>query len=182
MSGLNTSARTASSSPRTTASCLKARSRKTLLRQYGTLDDFLRHWSEAERKQVIIDELKDQGIPLEALRTAVPNGQHIDAFDLVAHIAFDQPPLTRQERANNVKKRNYFGKYGEQARAVLEALLEKYTDHGIADIEDSKVLELPPFNELGTKTQIRRGIFGSNERYSQALTELEHALYDRLSA
>ena len=90
--------------------------------------------------------------------------------------------MTRKERANNVKKRNYFGKYGEQARAVLEALLEKYTDHGIADIEDSKVLELPPFYELGTKTQIRRDIFGSNEQYSQALTELEHALYDRLSA
>ncbi len=161
---------------------LKGEIKKTLLRQYGTLDDFLRRWSETERKQVIIDELKDQGIPLEVLCTAVPNGQQIDAFDLVAHIAFDQPPLTRKERANNVKKRDYFGKYGEQARAVLEALLEKYTDHGIADIEDSKVLELPPFNELGTKTQIRRGIFGSNEQYSQALTELEHALYDRLSA
>jgi type I restriction enzyme, R subunit len=161
---------------------LKDEIKKTLIREFSTLDDFLRRWSEAERKQAVINELKEQGIPLDVLRESVPDGIQIDAFDLVAHIAFDQPPLTRKERANNVKKRDYFGKYGDQARAILEALLEKYADHGISNIEDPKILELPPFSELGTKTQIRRGIFGSNENYSQALTELEQAIYEKLSA
>ena len=161
---------------------LKDEIKKTLLRQFSTLDDFLRRWSEAERKQAVIDELKEQGIPLEVLCETVAGGTQIDAFDLIAHIAFDQPPLTRKERANNVKKRDLFGKYGDQARAVLEALLEKYADHGITNIEDPKILELPPFSELGTKTQIRRGIFGSNENYSQALTDLEQAIYEKMSA
>ena len=157
---------------------LKGEIKKALLREFASLDDFLLRWSSAERKQAVIDELKEQGVPLEVLREAVPDGEAIDAFDLVAHIAFDQPPLSRKERAENVKKRNYFGKYGDDARAVLEALLEKYSDHGISDIEDPKVLELPPLSDLGTKTQIRRGIFGSNENYSQALTELEQAIYN----
>ena len=161
---------------------LKGEIRKTLQAQFGSLGGFLRRWSEAERKQAVIDELKDLGIPLEALQQAVPNSEGVDVFDLVAHVAFDQKPLTRRERANNVKKRNYFGKYGEQAQAVLEALLEKYADHGIGDIEDSKVLELPPFDKYGTKTQIRRSIFGGADKYSQAISELERALYDQMSA
>ncbi len=161
---------------------IKDEIRKTLLHEFATLNDFLRRWSKAERKQAVIDELKDQGAPLEILHEAIPEGDRIDAFDLVAHIAFDQPPLTRWERANNVKKHNYFDKYGNQARAVLEALLEKYADHGISDIEDPKILELPPFDQIGTKTQIRRGIFGGNENYSRALTELEQAIYEKLSA
>lgn len=156
---------------------LKDEIKKTLRRQFTSLDAFLRRWNDAERKQAVIDELQQQGIPLPALSQAVPNGEELDAFDLVAHIAFDQKPLTRKERADNVKKRDYFAKYGDQARAVLEALLEKYADHGITDIEDAAVLELPPFTALGTKTQIRRGIFGSNENYSKAVTELENALY-----
>ena len=161
---------------------LKDEIKKTLLREFGTLDDFLRRWTEAKRKQAVIDELREQGIPLEVLREAVPKGEEIDPFDLVAHIAFDQPPLSRKERAANVKKHNYFGKYGDDARAVLEALLEKYADHGITDIEDPKILELPPFSKLGTKTRIRRGIFGGNEKFSQALTELEQAIYEKLTA
>jgi type I restriction enzyme R subunit len=88
--------------------------------------------------------------------------------------------LTRRERANQVKKRDIFGKYGEQARLVLEALLDKFADHGVQDIEDAKVLELPPFDQIGTKTQIRRGIFGSTENYAQAIHELEQALYDEM--
>ncbi|MGB3225450.1 MAG: DEAD/DEAH box helicase family protein [Desulforhopalus sp.] len=156
---------------------LKEVIKKTLRSEFATLTDFLRRWSEAERKQAIIDELKELDIPIEVLREAVPEGAKIDAFDLIAHIAFDQPPLTRKDRANNVKKRNYFGKYGEDARIVLEALLEKYADHGISNLEDPKILELPPFSELGTKTHIRRGIFGGPEKFSQALTELEQELY-----
>lgn len=161
---------------------LKEEIRKSLRREFASLDDFLRRWTEAERKQAVIEELREQGIPLDVLREAVPQGEVIDAFDLIAHIAFDQPPLSRRERANNVRKRNCFGQYGEEARAVLEALLEKYADHGISDIEDPKILELPPFNKIGSKTQIRRGIFGGNERYSQALTELEQAIYEKLTA
>lgn len=161
---------------------LKDDIKKSLQVQFGTLTDFLRRWTEAERKQVVIDELKEQGVPLEVLQQAVTNGNELDAFDLVAHVAFNQNPLTRRERANKVKKLNVFGKYGEQARAVLDALLEKYADHGITDIEDSTILELPPFTELGTKTQIRREIFGGNANYSQAITELENALYKQQSA
>ena len=161
---------------------LKDEIKKTLQREFATITDFLRRWSEADRKKAVLDELTEQGVSLEILREAVPDGAEIDVFDLIAHIAFDQPPLTRKERANNVKKRDYFGKYGEQARTVLDALLEKYADHGIIDIEDPKILELPPFSELGSKTQIRRGIFGGNDKYSQALTELEQAIYDKICA
>jgi type I restriction enzyme R subunit len=161
---------------------LKKDIQKTLRRQFASLEAFLLRWKEADRKQAVLDELREEGIPLETLSQAVPNGAALDAFDLVAHIAFDQKPLTRKERVENVKKRNYFAKYGDQARAVLEALLDKYADHGITDIEDSAILELPPFTTLGTKTQIRRGIFGSNENYSKAITELESALYDSEAA
>jgi len=156
---------------------LKEDIKKSLQAQFGSLTDFLRRWSEAERKQAILEELKDLGIPLEVLQQAVSNGEQLDAFDLVAHVAFNQKPLTRRERANQVKKRDVFSKYGDQARAVLEALLDKFADHGIQDIEDSKVLELPPFDQIGTKTQIRRGIFGSAENFALAVHELENALY-----
>ena len=127
----------------------------------------------------MLEALADQGVPLEILQHPVPNGTELDAFDLGAHVAFDQAPLTRRERANNVKKRNVFGTYGEQARAVLDALLDKFADHGVQDIEDAKVLELPPFDRFGSKTQIRRGIFGSIEQYSAAVQALEQALYQQ---
>jgi type I restriction enzyme R subunit len=142
------------------------------------MTDFLRRWSAAERKQAVLEELASHGVPLPILQQAVANGSELDVFDLVAHVAFDQKPLTRRERANSVRKRDVFGKYGEQARAVLEALLDKFADHGVQDIEDAKVLELPPFDKFGSKTAIRRGIFGSLEQYSQAVRELELALYD----
>lgn len=157
---------------------LKDDIKKTLQAEFGNLTDFLRRWNSAERKQAVLEELAEHGVPLDILQQAVANGSELDAFDLVAHVAFDQKPLTRRERANNVKKRDVFGKYGEQARAVLEALLDKFADHGVQDIEDAKVLELPPFDLFGSKTQIRRGIFGSVEQYTQAVHELEQALYD----
>ena len=157
---------------------LKDDIRKALQAEFGTLTDFLRRWSSAERKQAVLEKLAEHGIPLGILQQTVTNGSELDVFDLVAHVAFDQKPLTRRERANNVKKRDVFGKYGEQARAVLEALLDKFADHGVQDIEDAKVLELPPFDQFGSKTQIRRGIFGGVEQYTQAVQELEQALYD----
>lgn len=161
---------------------LKDDIKRTLQTEFGTMTDFLRRWNTAERKQAVLAELAEHGIPLQILQQAVINGSELDAFDLVAHVAFDQKPLTRRERANNVKKRDLFGKYGEQARAVLDALLEKFADHGVQDIEDAKVLELPPFDKFGSKTQIRRGIFGGIDQYSQAIQELEKALYDDKSA
>jgi type I restriction enzyme R subunit len=121
---------------------LKDDIRRALQAEFGSLTEFLRRWSSAERKQAVLEELADHGVPLDILQQAVPGGDELDAFDLVAHVAFDQKPLTRRERANNVKKRDAFGEYGEQARAVLEALLDKFADHGVQDIEDAKVLEL----------------------------------------
>ncbi|MCK6414656.1 MAG: DEAD/DEAH box helicase family protein [Giesbergeria sp.] len=158
---------------------LKDDIKKALQAEFGTMTDFLRRWNSAERKQAVLEELADHGVPLEILQQTVANGSELDVFDLVAHVAFDQKPLTRRERANNVKKRNVFGKYGEQARAVLDALLDKFADHGVQDIEDAKVLELPPFDQFGSKTQIRRGIFGGTLQYTQAVNELEQALYNQ---
>jgi type I restriction enzyme R subunit len=158
---------------------LKADIKKALQAEFGNLTEFLRRWNSADRKQVVLEELAEHGVPLAVLQQAVPGGIELDAFDLVAHVAFDQKPLTRRERANNVRKRDVFGRYGEQARAVLEALLDKFADHGVQDIEDAKVLELPPFDQFGSKTQIRRGIFGSVEQYTQAVQALEQALYEQ---
>ncbi|MBV9108143.1 MAG: DEAD/DEAH box helicase family protein [Gemmatimonadetes bacterium] len=152
--------------------------RNTLQAEFGSLSEFLRRWNGAERKQAVLEELADHGIPLEVLQQAIPNGDALDAFDLVAHVAFDQKPLTRRERAEQVRKRDVFGKYGKQAGAVLEALLDKFADHGVQDIEDARVLELPPFDRFGTKMQIRRGIFGGAEQYTRAVHDLERALYD----
>jgi type I restriction enzyme R subunit len=157
---------------------LKGDIRKLLQQQFGSLTDFIRHWNSAKRKQAVLEELAEVGVPLHILQQAVPDGSELDAFDLVLHVAFDQKPLTRRERANQVKKRDVFGRYGEQARAVLEALLNKFADHGVQDIEDPKVLELPPFDQIGSRTQIRRSVFGGVERYSQAVEALEQALYD----
>mgnify|MGYP000093020215 CR=1 FL=1 len=157
---------------------LKDDIKKALQTEFGSMTDFLRRWNSTERKQAVLEELAEQGVPLATLQQAVANGSELDVFDLVAHVAFDQKPLTRRERANNVKKRDVFGKYGDQARAVLEALLDKFADHGVQDIEDVKVLELPPFDQFGSKTQIRRGIFGGVDQYTQAVHELQQALYD----
>ena len=156
---------------------LKDQIQQSLKQRFATLHDFLKRWNESDRKQAILQELSEQGVSLDILQQAVPNGKELDVFDLIAHVAFDQQPLTRRERANNVKKRDVFSKYGEQARKVLNALLDKFADHGVQDIEDSNVLELPPFDQLGSKTQIRRGIFGSLQQYNQAVKELQQALY-----
>lgn len=158
---------------------LKDDIKRALQAEFGSLTEFLRRWNSADRKQAVLEELSDYGIQLEVLQQAVPNGAEFDVFDLVVYVAFDEKPLTRRERANEVKKRNVFGEYGEQARAVLEALLEKFADHGVQDVEDAKVLELPPFNQFGSKTQIRRGIFGSAEQYTRAVQALEQALYEQ---
>ncbi|MFP4121158.1 MAG: EcoAI/FtnUII family type I restriction enzme subunit R [Coleofasciculus sp.] len=156
---------------------IKDFTRKTVKQEYTSLDAFLRRWSEAEQKQAIINALHEQGIEFEALEAEV--GKEFDPFDLICHVAFDQPPLSRQERANNVRKRDYFTRYGEQVRAVLAALLDKYADEGIEQIEGLEVLKVPPFGELGTPLEILK-LFGGKQKYLEAVRQLKTELY-RLS-
>ena len=125
-------------------------------------------------KEPILAELEENGVLIAELAEHV--GKDFDPFDLVCHVAFDQPPLTRRERADNVKKRNYFAKYGEQTRAVLLALLEKYADEGIETIESPGILKVQPLDKFGTPVEIIR-LFGGVDKYQSALKELESALY-----
>jgi len=149
--------------------------RKTVMKEYGTLDDFIKKWNATERKQAIIDELADAGVIWKALEEDV--SRELDPFDLICHIAFGQPPLTRKERANNVKKRNYFGKYSETAQQVLNSLLEKYENSGVSEIESKQVLKVTPFDKIGRPLEIKKNAFGGKEQYEQAISELEDALY-----
>ena len=121
--------------------------------------------------------LEEYGIELSKLAEEV--GKEYGDFDLICHIAYDQPPLTRRERADNVKKRNYFTKYGDQARAVLEALLDKYADEGVLTIESPKVLKLTPFDQMGTPVEIINKVFGGKANYENALQELERELFEQ---
>ncbi len=147
--------------------------------EYRSLDEFLQRWNDADRKQAVIDELEEHGIVLANLQETI--GREYGDFDLIAHIAFDAPPLTRRERADNVKKRDYFTKYGDKARAVLNALLDKYADEGITTVEDTKVLRLKPFDDIGTPLEIIKGAFGGKQGYDAALKELEDQLYEQAS-
>jgi len=154
---------------------LKDFSRKAIRSQYASLDKFLARWKAAERKDAVIDELASEGLLLEPLMEEV--GKNLDPFDLICHIAFDQPPLTRRERANNVKKRDVFSKYGPQARAVLEALLTKYQDEGmVGGLDNVHILEIPPFNQMGTPFQLIKE-FGTRAKFEKAVHEMQAALY-----
>jgi type I restriction enzyme R subunit len=153
---------------------LKDYTRNRIGQSYTSLDEFVQQWTGAERKQAIIDELEERGVLFEALADEV--GTDFDPFDLICHVAFDQPPLTRKERADNVRKQNYFAEYGEQARAVLEALLTKYADEGIENLEDPAVLRVEPFSHLGTPMEII-DLFGGRDEYLKAIRELETQLY-----
>ena len=153
---------------------LRDYTRRRVTARYATLDDFLQRWTAAERKEAILRELEEQGVLLDALAEEV--GRDYDPFDLVCHVAFDRPPLTRRERAERVRKRDYFARYGDKARAVLEALLDKYADEGIETIESVEVLRVRPLSELGTPVELIRS-FGSKEEYLEAVRELERALY-----
>jgi type I restriction enzyme R subunit len=153
---------------------LKDYSRKAVRKNYASLDAFLNSWNDAERKQTILDELATKGVFLDELAEQV--GKDFDPFDLVCHIAFDRPPLTRHERAEKVKKRDIFGKYEAKARAVLEALLDKYADAGIASVESLDILKVDPLRSLGTPVEIIK-LFGGRPAYLAAIRELETALY-----
>ena len=156
---------------------LRSYTKKTVRKDYRTLHDFLRRWADAEKKQAIIEELEGLGVSLDGLREEVKNGDQFSAFDLLCHVAYGQPPLTRRERAEQVKKRNYFAKYEGQARVVLEALLDKYADEDFAPLENATVLQLKPFDEIGTPVEIVRGVFGGKSGYEAAVKDLQKELY-----
>ena len=153
---------------------LKDYTRKTLSKEFASLEDFLNQWNSAEKKQVIIEELAKEGVFFDALAEEI--NRDYDPFDLICHVAWDKPPLTRRERAEQVKKRNAFTKYGEQARRVLDALLDKYADEGIVQIEAPQILSISPFTQFGTPIEIIR-VFNGLDHYQQAVQELEQALY-----
>ncbi|MGH6913525.1 MAG: type I restriction-modification enzyme R subunit C-terminal domain-containing protein, partial [Geminicoccales bacterium] len=149
--------------------------RNALKKRFASLDDFLKRWKAAERKQAIIEELENEGLILDPLADEV--GKNLDPFDLICHVAFDRPPLTRRERADNVRKRDIFTQYGEQARAVLDALLDKYQDQGVLDLEDPQILRISPFDRMGMPIQLI-GHFGSRADFERAVHDLQSALYE----
>jgi type I restriction enzyme R subunit len=153
---------------------LRDYTRINVMRQFDSLDKFLQAWSDADRKAALIESLEAEGVLFEALADEV--GKDLDPFDLLLHVAYDMPPLTRRERANRVKKRNAFAKYGEVARKVIEALIEKYADEGVQTIESIEVLRVPPLDKLGTPTELVKS-FGGRPQYVAALRRLEQELY-----
>jgi type I restriction enzyme R subunit len=148
--------------------------RKKVKEDFASLDSFLRTWTAADRRRAVIEELEQEGVFIEELAAQV--GRDYSAFDLICHVAFDQPPLTRKERANSVRKRNYFTKYGEKARAVLEALLDKYANEGVDDIDNIQVLRVKPLDAHGTLKEIVEQ-FGGKDKFLQAVRELQDELY-----
>ena len=153
---------------------LKEFTKTGILTSYRSLDNFLQAWNDAEKKRAIIEELESQGIIFEELKDEIKND--LDIFDLICHIAWDAPALTRKERAENVRKRNYWTKYGDKARNVLNAILDKYAETGIEAIEDMKVLTVPPITDIGTPKEIIDS-FGGKPQYLQAIRELEAEIY-----
>ena len=153
---------------------LRDYSKKTLRNRYASLDAFLQRWNSTERKQAIIEELESEDLLLEPLADEV--GRDLDPFDLICHVAFDQPPLTRRERVENVRKRDVFTKYGKQARAVLEALLQKYQDEGVTNLDDPQILRVPPLDMMGTPIELLK-TFGGRPGFEKAVHELQSALY-----
>ena len=157
---------------------LRDYTKKALKERFNSLDAFLKRWNSAERKQSIIDELKAEGLPLDAI--AAELGIDVDPFDLICDIAFGKKPLTRRERAENVKKSDILARYGNQARAVLDALLAKYADQGVLDLDDANVLRISPLTKLGTPMQLIK-MFGGRQGYEEAVHELQSALYGEVA-
>ena len=149
--------------------------KRTVRKRFASLDAFLTRWRSAERKQAVIEELEEEGVPIDALLRDV--SIHLDPFDVICHVAYDQPPLTRRDRAHNVRRRDVFTKYGQQARAVLEALLEKYEDEGEVGLDDPRILQIAPFDKMGTPLQLIKR-FGGRPEFERAVRELQSALYE----
>ncbi|EDV1653970.1 DEAD/DEAH box helicase [Salmonella enterica subsp. enterica] len=149
--------------------------RKTVLKECASLDDFVRKWQDADRKAAVIKELELQGILWDVLAEEVD--KDLDPFDMLCHVVYGQPPLTRKERADNVRKRNYFTKYSDAAQSVLSNLLDKYADAGVEEIENIQVLKLKPFDQMGTLQEIITDGFGDKGTYMQAVSDLESEIY-----
>ena len=150
--------------------------RKNIRGKYATLDEFIKNWTAADKKKVIVDELKEYNVLFDAVREKRPDLLNADIFDIICHVAFDKQPLTRKERANNVKKRDYLSRYEGVAKQVLEALLDKYADKGILEFENEDILDTPPFNTIGKPQKIVK-LFGGWEKFEKALKDLENELY-----
>ena len=154
---------------------LKDFSKRSILNEYASLNDFINKWNSTDRKQAILDELKEQGVLLDELRKDVGN-EDIGDFDLILHIAYDKKPLTRYERVNKVLKKGYLYKYSEMAQNILKDLLEKYSDNNELELTDTKILQLKPFEGYGSPMEIV-DVFGGKEKYIEAVEELEDELY-----
>ena len=154
---------------------LRDYTKKRVRRQFASLDDFLKRWKSEAKKQAVLEELEAEGLPFD--QVAAELGKDLDPFDLICHVAFDAKPLTRRERADGVKKRDVFGKYGPKARSVLEALLDKYADDGLVDFDDPKILKINPFANMGTEIELMRA-FGKKQDYLQAIHDLQNAIYE----
>jgi len=157
---------------------LKDYTKQNILSSYSSQQEFLKYWNTAESKETLLKELAEHGVLIEALREEV--GKDMDELDLICHIAYDQPPLTRKERADNVRKRNYFAKYGELAQEVIRKLLEKYEQYGVTQIEKGSVLKIKPLNQLGSPVQLARA-FGGKDQFEKAIKELENEIYQTAS-
>lgn len=155
---------------------LKDYTKKQILEEYRSLDDFIKNWDKSKQKYHIIEELENHGVMLEELQKNI--GQELDPFDLILHVAFDKQKLmTRKERAEKVRKSNYFSKYEGKAKEVIEALLDKYSDQGIAAIDDIGDLGVMPFIEIGTPLQIVNDIFGGREKYLEVVDKIQEEIY-----
>jgi type I restriction enzyme R subunit len=153
---------------------LRDYTRKSIRATYASLDYFLRSWKQAERKRAIVQELEERGVIFAALNEEI--GSSFDPFDLICHVAYEQKPLTRKERAEQVRKRDYFTKYGELAHKVIAALLDKYADDGMLDLENPAIITLDPIKRLGTAPEIIRA-FGGKPAYDAAIHTLTDELY-----
>jgi type I restriction enzyme R subunit len=153
---------------------LKDYTKQRIKEEYRTLDHFLKSWTKADRKRAVLQELRNEGILLDALREEV--GDEYDDFDLICHVAFDRKPKTRSERAKSVLDSDYFARFGEKARKVIGILLDKYSKEGIENIEDIQVLKIPPFDEIGSYKELVQS-FGGRNGYTKAIRELERLLY-----
>ena len=146
-----------------------------LLKEYRSLDDFLKAWNYADKKAAVVKELTERGVFFDELQEEV--GKDIDPFDLICHIAYGKPPLTRKERVENVKKHNYFAKYEGKAQEVIEALLEKYADQGLSAIDDIGDLSVTPFTQFGMPYEIVNDIFGGRDEYLDVIDTIQQQLY-----
>jgi type I restriction enzyme R subunit len=158
-----------------TTESLRDFSKKAVLSSYKDLDAFLARWREAERKDIIINELSERGVVFDELREEA--GKDLDVFDLILHVAYDKKPLTRSERINNLRQNDYFSKYQGAAREIIDRLIEKYSEEGITAIDGIEDLQVSPFTEYGTPVEIVNEIFGGREAYLKVVKEIESALY-----